>query len=141
MDFEMVLLELKKQGIGGCSQVMMKLAMDLVGAEDNPDLIRAMSGLTGGMGDAGSACGVLTGGAAAIGYLIGRGAAGEIPHEHYKEIIRKYVDWFRETYGTDRCYDIIKGDKEYSKKVCPGIIEAGYYKMVELLEEYGILEE
>lgn len=140
MDFEMVLLELKKKGIGGCSQVMMKLAMDLVG-DDNPALIRAMSGLTGGMGDAGSACGVLTGGAAAIGYLAGRGEEGDIPHPQYKEIIKKYVDWFRDTYGTDRCYDIIKGDKEYSRQVCPGIIEAGYYKMVDLLEEYGILED
>ena len=140
MDFEMVLLELQKQGITGCSQIMAKLAMDLVG-QDNPGLIRAMSGLTGGMGDAGSACGVLTGGAAAIGFLAGKGEEGEIPHEDYKEIIRKYVEWFKETYGTDRCYDIIKGDKVYSKEVCPGIIEAGYYKMVELLDEYGVLEE
>lgn len=140
MDFEMVLLELKKQGISGCSQIMVKLGLDLVG-HDNPGLIRAMSGLTGGMGGAGSACGVLTGGAAAIGYLAGKGEAGEIPHEDYKEIIRKYVEWFKETYDTDRCYDIIKGDKEYSKQVCPGIIEAGYYKMVELLDDYGVLEE
>ncbi|NLB27636.1 MAG: C_GCAxxG_C_C family protein [Clostridiaceae bacterium] len=140
MDFEMVLLELKKQGIGGCSQVMAKLALDLTGQE-NPGLIRAMSGLTGGMGGAGSACGVLTGGAAALGFYAGKGEAHEIPHEDYKEMIKKYVDWFREEYGTDRCYDIIKGDKEYSQEVCPGIIEAGYYKMVELLEEYGILDE
>ena len=140
MDFDLVLLELKKQGISGCSQIMVRLALDLVG-HDNPGLIRAMSGLTGGMGDAGSACGVLTGGAAAIGYLAGRGPLEDIPHENYKGIIKEYVDWFREEYGTDRCYDIIKGDKDYSKQVCPGIIEAGYYKMVELLEDYGILEE
>ncbi len=140
MDFEMVLLELKKQGISGCSQIMAKLGLDLVG-HDNPGLIRAMSGLSGGMGGAGSACGVLTGGAAAIGYLAGKGEAGEIPHEDDKEIIKQSVDWFRDTYGTDRCYDIIKGDKVYSKEVCPGIIEAGYYKMVELLDEYGVLEE
>ncbi len=140
MDFEMVLLELKKQGISGCSQIMVKLGLDLVG-HDNPGLIRAMSGLTGGMGDAGSACGVLTGGAAAIGYLAGRGQLEDIPHENYKEIIKEYVDWFRGEYGSDRCYDIIKGDKDYSRQVCPGIIEAGYYRMVELLEDYGVLEE
>lgn len=140
MDFDMVLLELKKQGIGGCSQVMAKLALDLKG-EENPGLVRAMSGLTGGMGNAGSACGVLTGGAAAIGYLTGKGQAEDIPHEEYKEIVKKYVDWFREEYGTDRCEDLIHGDKELSNRICPGIIEAGYFKMVELLEEYGILEE
>ncbi len=140
MDFEMARLELNKQGIGGCSQVMAKLALDLTGQE-NPGLIRAMSGLTGGMGGAGSACGVLTGGAAALGFYAGKGQAHEVPREDYKEMITKFVDWFREEYGTDRCYDIIKGDKEYSYKHCPAIMEAGYYKMVELMEEYGILEE
>ena len=140
MNFDVIIPELKRQGIGGCSQTMMKLALQLTD-QDKPDLIRAMSGLTGGMGDSGSACGVLTGGAAAIGYYTGKGKEEDIPHPQYKEIIERFVDWFRDTYGTDRCYDIIKGDKEYSRKVCPGIVEAGYYKMVELLKEYGVLEE
>ncbi|HPX93438.1 MAG TPA: C-GCAxxG-C-C family protein [Bacillota bacterium] len=140
MNFEDLIAELKKDGLGGCSQVMAKLGLELTGRE-NPDLIRAMSGLTGGMGSSGSACGVLTGGAATLGYYMGKGQIEDIPHPDYKEAIRRYVDWFRETYGTDRCEEIIHGDKEYSRRICPGIIEAGYHKMTEILEEYGVLNE
>ena len=42
-----------------CSQIMMLLAL---GEEErtNPDLIRAMTGLNGGMGNSGGICGTLT---------------------------------------------------------------------------------
>ncbi len=140
MDFQTRLNQLKEQGIGGCSQVMAKLGLELT-SQESPDLIRAMSGLTGGMGGSGSACGVLTGGAAVLGYYAGRGQNNEIPHPQYKEMIRDYVDWFVRAYGSDRCYDIIQGDKDYGSRVCPGIMEAGFSKVKELLEIYGILDQ
>ena len=138
MDFEMILLRLTREGYH-CAQIMVKLALDLAG-DDNPELVRAMSGLNSGMGGSGSACGVLTGGCAALGYFTGNGEPNEIPHEKAREIVARYVDWFRTEYGSDRCHDIIGGDRELSKIVCPAMIEAAYYKMVELLDEYGLLE-
>lgn len=138
MDLEMTLLEWSRQGFY-CAQIMVKLALELVG-EDKPDLIRAMSGLNYGMGASGSACGVLTGACAALGYFTGKAEPDEVPHEKAQEIVAKYVDWFRNEYGTDRCQDIIHGDDSLIPTVCPPIIISGYYKMVELLEEYELLE-
>ncbi len=138
MDLDMILLEMSRQGFM-CAQIMMKLALEIDGKE-NPDLIRAMSGLNFGMGKTGGACGVLTGGAAALGYFTGQGEPEELPHSRAWEIIASYVEWFRETYHTDTCYGLIGGDYSVCHTTCPAIIEAGYEKMVELLIEYEIVE-
>ncbi|MCK9176357.1 MAG: C-GCAxxG-C-C family protein [Clostridiales bacterium] len=138
MDLERVLLEYSRQGYA-CAQIMVKLALDLLG-EDNPQLVRAMSGLNAGMGKSGSCCGVLSGGVAALGLFTGRGDAQEVPHEKADEIVASYANWFRDEYGSDRCFDIIGGDFSLCTSVCPGIMEAGYDKMVELLEAYELLD-
>ena len=51
MDLRERLLELGLQGFE-CSQIMMMIALELE-EKENPDLIRAVSGLTGGMGHGG----------------------------------------------------------------------------------------
>ncbi|HNZ63950.1 MAG TPA: C-GCAxxG-C-C family protein, partial [Bacillota bacterium] len=124
MDLDMLLLEMSRQGFM-CAQIMMKLALDIDGKE-NPDLIRAMSGLNFGMGKTGSACGALTGGAAALGYFTGQGEPEELPHSRASEIIAAYVNWFKDTYHTDTCHGLIGGDYAACHTVCPGIIMAGY---------------
>lgn len=138
MDFETALLTLSRQGFS-CSQILMKLALDLDG-RDNPDLLRAVSGLTCGMGHTGHTCGVLTGGACVLGYFTGQGDPEELPHSRAREIVADYVDWFRTQYGTDGCKEILGGDFSRSALVCPAMIEAAYFKLVELLGQYGILE-
>lgn len=138
MDFERVLLEFSRQGYA-CAQIMVKLALELLG-EENPQLIRAMSGLNAGMGKSGSCCGVLSGGAAALGLFTGKGEDHEVPHEKAEEIVAAYANWFREAYGSDRCFDIIGGKFELTKSTCPHIIEAGYYKVLDLLEAYELLD-
>ena len=64
------LMELGMQGFE-CSQILMMLALETDGCE-NPDLIRAMSGLTGGMGHCQKECGALTGGCCVLGYFAGK---------------------------------------------------------------------
>ena len=51
--------ELKQQGFF-CSQILMTLGLELQGKE-NPELIRAMNGLAGGLGFTGETCGALDG--------------------------------------------------------------------------------
>lgn len=139
MDFETTLLELAHQGFE-CSQILMLMALEIDGKE-NPDLIRAMSGLCGGMGRSGGACGVLTGGCCVLGYFTGQGEAGELAHSRAREMISEYAGWFHDHFGTTDCRDIIHGDFSRCLTVCVPIIEEGYFKLLELLGEYGILEE
>lgn len=139
MDFEMTLLKLSSQGYQ-CAQIMVILILDLIG-ETEPALIRAMSGLNAGLGRSGSACGVLTGGAAALGYFTGKADPSDMPHEKADAIVLEYADWFRSAYGSDRCQDIIGGDFSLAKTHCIGMMEAAYDKIVELLYAYELLEE
>ena len=138
MDFEMTLLKLSSEGYQ-CAQIMVILALDLVG-ETNPGLVRAMSGLNAGLGKSGSACGVLTGGAAALGYFTGKADPSDMPHEKAEAIVADYSNWFRAAYGSDRCQDIIDGDFTLAKTHCVGMIEAAYDKIIELLQAYELLD-
>ena len=55
-----------------CSQMMMIMTLETIG-EENPQLVKALGGLGGGIGYCGDTCGCLTGGACAIGYFPGTG--------------------------------------------------------------------
>ena len=75
MDLFERMLELSGQGFY-CAQILMILALESEEKED-PDLIRAMSGLNGGLGFSGRVCGALTGGCCFLGYFLGKGLNGE----------------------------------------------------------------
>lgn len=97
MELREYLMELGMQGFE-CSQILMMLALETDGCE-NPDLIRAMSGLTGGMGHCQKECGALTGGCCVLGYFAGRGSTEEIEHNQFQKIVQDYVNWFQEEFG------------------------------------------
>ena len=138
MDFEAILLEMTKQGFE-CSQILMLMALELDGAE-NPGLVRAMSGLNSGMGRTGGACGALTGGCCVLGYFTGKGVPEELEHSRAREIVSGYAQWFTGRFGTESCRDIINGDYSRCLATCPPMMEECYFKLMELLEEYDILE-
>ena len=48
-----------------CSQMMMIMTLETIG-EENPQLVKALGGLGGGIGYCGDTCGCLTGGADSI---------------------------------------------------------------------------
>lgn len=54
-----------------CSQIMLILGLERQG-KTNPDLVRAMTGLAGGLGFGGKNCGALTGAACLLGLYAGR---------------------------------------------------------------------
>lgn len=139
MDFESFMLELTREGFE-CSQILMLAALALDGAE-NPGLVRAMSGLSGGMGRSGGACGALTGGCCVLGYFTGKGEPEELEHSRAREIVAAYADWFRARFGKENCRDLIGGDYSKCLSVCAPMVGACYEKLLELLEEYNLLGE
>lgn len=137
MDFESFLLDRTREGFE-CSQILMLAALALDG-EENPGLVRAMSGLNGGMGRTGGPCGALTGGCCALGYFTGKGEPEELEHSRGREIIAAYADWFRSSFGTERCGDIIGGDYSKCLALCAPMVVDCYHKILELVEEYDLL--
>lgn len=133
------LMELSMQSYG-CSQILLLLRLEADG-EENPGLVRAMGGLLGGMGFSGRLCGALTGGACLIGYYAAKGGPEERQDNRLNAMITELVEWFEVEYGkqyggTD-CACIMGGDLSNRMTRCPPIIEAVYFKCLEILEENG----
>lgn len=137
-DLDTRFMELGVQGFE-CSQILMILAMEMEGIE-NADLIRAMSGLTCGMGRCGKCCGALTGGAAVLGYYTGRGEVEEMEHSDSKVMIAEYVTWFEQRFGTTECKDIIENNYQKVLEVCAPVVMESFEKLMEILLENGVLE-
>lgn len=140
MNDEMLqMIRLAGQGFH-CSQILLFMGLEDQG-KSNPDLIRAMSGLAGGLGFTGDTCGALTGGACLLGLYAGRGTPEEQEDEKLNLMISELVDWFSEEYGKlyggIRC-DIILGDDPRNRTTrCPNMVLGSYGKVKTLLSEYG----
>lgn len=133
------MLELRRHGFY-CSQILMKMALDLQGRDD-PALVRAMEGLAGGLGFTGEACGTLTAGASVLGLYAGRGRESEDDDPTLIFMVEDLVKWFTEGYGRDfggiRCRDILASDPNSQATRCPAMIAGTYQKIKELLVENG----
>jgi len=131
--------EMKVQGFL-CSQVLIKLGLELQGKE-NPDLVRSMNGLVGGLGFTGELCGGLSGGACLLGLYAGKGLPEDESDERLYFMIEDLVRWFKEGYGQSfggiRCDDIVGKDAIYKPVRCPLIVAGTYQRVKELLVENG----
>lgn len=141
MDTSGRMKELKGQGYF-CSQILMQLALDLQG-KDNPDLIRAMQGLAGGLGFAGEVCGALTGGACLLGLYAGKGRPEEDEDLRLMMMVPELVRWFKETYepryGGIRCEEILQdGRPQAQGQPCAELVASTFQKVKELLVENGL---
>lgn len=134
------LLELSQEGYF-CAQILLILALESEGKE-NPDLIRAMGGLNGGIGSTGGICGCLTGGACFLSYYAGKGESDELEHPDCSRMIAEFVQWFQEytmDYGGISCSCILENNNRNKFERCPSIISAVLEKCMELLENYGVV--
>lgn len=140
MDIFNKMLELSGKGFY-CAQILMALALEADGKED-PELLRAMGGLNGGLGFAGDVCGALAGGCCFLSYFAGKGAPEEREHPAFREMTAQLVAWFKEytaEYGGHTCARILAGDPKNQMRRCPLMVQAVYEKCGELLAENGVL--
>jgi C_GCAxxG_C_C family probable redox protein len=133
------LVMLRKQGFY-CSQILMLQGMEMMGKE-NPDLVRAMHGLAGGLGFSGELCGALTGGASLLGLYAGKGTAEQREDPRLDFMIMDLVKWFKaeygETFGGVRCEEILAGNPQHQTTRCPLMVTGVLQKVKELLIENG----
>ena len=131
------MFELAQQGFY-CSQILLLLGLEAQG-KDNPELIRAMSGLAGGLGFSGLTCGALTGGACLLGLYAGKGTPGESEHPRFQIMVNELVEWFKEEVGSScggiNCEDILGEDLQYKvvSVQCGNIVSNTYEKVWEIL--------
>lgn len=134
------MMELSQQGFC-CSQILIILGLEAQGKTE-PDLVRAMGGLCGGIGNSGKACGALTGGACLLGMYVGRGAAEEREHLFARSMMDELIQWFEEAYGipyggTD-CLKILENNPSNRMTRCPQLVSDVFETVVRILEEHGI---
>lgn len=133
------MIELAGQGFY-CSQILLFLGLEAQGKE-NPDLIRTMSGLAGGMGFSGEVCGALTGGACLLGLYAGRGSRDEEEDQKLNLMVTELVEWFSgqfgEMYGGIKCSDILDDAPRNRTIRCPAMVAGIYEKVLSLLIENG----
>ncbi len=140
MDLMERMLELSRQGYY-CAQILLILALESEGKE-NPDLVRAMGGLSGGLGNCGEICGCVSGGACFLSYFAGKGEPDELPHPDCDAMIGELVGWFRAytaEYGGMDCRRILAEDGRNKIQRCPMMMEAVLEKCMEILEGHGCL--
>lgn len=119
-----------------CSQLMNVLVMEARG-EENPALTKALWALGGGLGYTGNNCGCLAGGACALVRCL----PDEATSFEKRDVVREFISWFEENYGTINCIDIT--DKDFRKareETCPPIMLACYEKIMEMLYERELIE-
>jgi C_GCAxxG_C_C family probable redox protein len=139
MDEMLRMLELAGQGFH-CSQILLSLGLEAQG-KSNPDLVRAMAGLAGGVGFCGDICGALTGGACLIALYAGRGTPEEEDHPKLNLMINELMEWFTERFsqcfGGIRCSEILAEDPANQSVRCPGIVTGTYQEVLSLLVDNG----
>lgn len=123
-----------------CSHILMRLALEAQG-RDEPDLVRAMSGLCLGMGQ-GFNCGALSAGCCVIGYFAGRGGDGESEHPELGAMLDDFAGWFNAAatgqYGSIDCSEIMKFDEALKRERCPALIIDSWEKIKETLANHGV---
>ena len=133
------LIRLRKQGFY-CSQILILQGLEQMG-RSNPDLVRAMQGLAGGLGFSGELCGALTGGASLLGLYSGKGTPEQEEDERLRLMVEELVNWFKAEYsdqfGGIRCEQILAGNNQNQTTRCPMLVAGVFQKVKELLVENG----
>ncbi len=129
-------MDLAMQGFQ-CSQILVQLALEAQGKE-NPGLVSAMTGLTGGMG-CGKTCGALTGGCCVLGLYAGKDSAERNADERLQAMLSRFVEWFEAEYtaryGSTDCAGIVQDDMRNRMPRCPAIVAESLEKLKEILAE------
>lgn len=130
------IMELGLEGFN-CSQVLAMMALEAQ-QHENPELVRAMTGLLSGLG-CGKLCGALTGGCCVLGMYAGKGSPEANSDPRLQTMLERYVEWFEVEYtgrfGGINCSDIVKDDARLRLTRCPAMVVECLEKLRELLAE------
>ncbi|KIX12584.1 DVU_1555 family C-GCAxxG-C-C protein [Dethiosulfatarculus sandiegensis] len=138
--FEMITLAAKGYT---CAQIIMLLALEQRGRE-NPQMIKALSGLAYGLGQGSGTCGALTGGACVLGLYAGKGQDNEQANERLPLMLEQLNLWFKEKIAKDKdgvtCAEITDNRQGAGPKMqaCGQIVAETFSKVMEILEMNGI---
>jgi hypothetical protein len=141
MDDMMIrMLQLSGKGYG-CSQILIRLFLELRG-EENPALVRSMSGLAYGCGGGRATCGTLTGGCCALALYAGKGADDETGSERLMLMLQELSDWFDEQVGAPHggiaCETIVGVEgPQAARQRCGALVSQTYSKVLEILSANG----
>jgi hypothetical protein len=141
MDDKMIrMLQLSGKGYG-CSQILIRLFLELRG-EDNPALVRSMSGLAYGCGAGSATCGTLTGGCCALALYAGKGTDDETASERLMLMLEELSNWFDERVGGPHdgiaCQAIVGAEgPQAARQRCGAIVAETYSKVLEILSANG----
>jgi C_GCAxxG_C_C family probable redox protein len=137
-DESLRMMELALQGYN-CSQILILMALEAQG-KSNPELVRAMTGLVGGLG-CGRVCGALTGGCCVLGLYAGKGHSEENGDDRLPEMLTQLVEWFEQEftplYGGVNCSEIVQDDARLRLFRCPEIVRHTLEKLKDILETHN----
>jgi C_GCAxxG_C_C family probable redox protein len=124
-----------------CSQILVQLALETQGKE-NPDLVRAMSGLCMGAGNSGGICGVFTGAACVLAQYAGKGVDAEKEADKLPLMYAELGEWFdqrvTDSYGGTSCRDIIGEESSRPRPDrCGTLLMDTWKKVTEILMTNG----
>lgn len=136
---QMRMMQRVQQGFH-CSEILLFAGLEAQG-KTNPDLIRSVSALAGGIGFSGELCGALAGGACLLGLYDGRGDETETADPRLHIMVSELMDWFVGKYGAQyggiRCREITEDDPRNQPLRCPRIVAGVLKKVKSLLSENG----
>lgn len=136
-DIDDRMMELAAGGLG-CSQLLMALALEERG-ESNPELVRSMTGLLGGM-FRGRVCGALSGACCVLALYAGNGSENECMDVRLETMLAEMNAWFEkefgERYGGTDCAAILP-DPAMRLARCTEIIGRTYEEILVILENNG----
>ena len=135
------MLQLSAKGYG-CSQILMKLALELRD-EENPALMRAMAGPGYGCGSGAATCGALVGGCCVLALYTGTDAEAELGSAVLRPMQAALTDWFEERVGGEDggtiCGQIVGAEgPEANRQRCGNIVAETYTQIMAILAAHGI---
>ncbi|WP_232286706.1 DVU_1555 family C-GCAxxG-C-C protein [Pelobacter propionicus] len=137
-DTTFTLMELSQKGYF-CSQILLILALRNQGKE-NPDLVRALYGISKGTAGQLGTCGTLTGAACLLSLYAGKGSDDEQESELLPGMLEELWEWFEHTYtplyGGITCAAIL-ADGTQPRERCGAIVANVYNKCLEILVANG----
>lgn len=117
-----------------CAEVMVATILPAFGRTDHASLVKAASGLGGGIvGSTEELCGAFTGGVLVIGALLGRDAPGDELRDLGASVL-EFKEEFAEKFGSLNCGTILDGFQEQGVQAgCPRLTAAAAVMVAEIL--------